>query len=168
MTGIELIAEERKRQIEVEGYTAAHDMEHSANDLVCAAIAYLSCNFPQGAPSAWWPFRKQEYKPKDYVSNIKRAAALCAAALDVLKSKMGDAQRKEFFKTDIEDSSLALYHQWHDINDEFPKDDVICTNGLSVGIGKITEDLDCDCDNGVFLCGVTHWMPLPELPKENI
>ena len=108
MTGIELIAKERQRQIEQEGYTEAHDMEHSANDLVCAAISYLSCNFPEGVPAKWWPWRKQDYKPKDYVSNIKRAAALCAAALDVFRHKLGDEQRLAMFGAD--DLALTEEH----------------------------------------------------------
>ncbi len=40
MTGIEIIAEERKRQIEKEGWTAEHDAEHCANDLAIAADHY--------------------------------------------------------------------------------------------------------------------------------
>lgn len=41
-TGIELIADERKRQIEQEGYTAAHDSQHEDSELIKAALAYLT------------------------------------------------------------------------------------------------------------------------------
>lgn len=40
MTGIELIAAERQRQIEVEGWTSQHDDAHSAGDLALAGAQY--------------------------------------------------------------------------------------------------------------------------------
>ena len=39
--GIELIAEERQRQIEIKGYNAQHDLQHNASELIYAAIAYV-------------------------------------------------------------------------------------------------------------------------------
>ena len=39
-TGIELIAEERQRQIDVEGYTAQHDSQHPGSEFAYAIIAY--------------------------------------------------------------------------------------------------------------------------------
>ena len=41
-TGIELIADERKRQIEVEGWTAEHDAEHYESELAYAAAVYAN------------------------------------------------------------------------------------------------------------------------------
>lgn len=42
MTGIELMAAERKRQIESEGWTAEHDDEHSDGELARAAVCYAT------------------------------------------------------------------------------------------------------------------------------
>lgn len=42
MTGIELIAAERKRQIEEEGWSLEHDDQHTTGALVAAAIAYAA------------------------------------------------------------------------------------------------------------------------------
>lgn len=39
--GIELIAEERQRQIDVEGYSEQHDSQHNASELIYASIAYV-------------------------------------------------------------------------------------------------------------------------------
>ena len=39
-TGIELITEERKRQIEVKGYSSEHDDEHAKGELSEAAASY--------------------------------------------------------------------------------------------------------------------------------
>ena len=41
-SGIELITEERKRQIEKEGFDAEHDSQHDAGELAFAAICYAS------------------------------------------------------------------------------------------------------------------------------
>lgn len=41
-TGIELIADERQRQVEVEGWTPKHDDEHDSGELALAAICYAS------------------------------------------------------------------------------------------------------------------------------
>ena len=41
-TGIELIAAERKRQIEVEGWTPEHDDGHSSGELAMAAACYAT------------------------------------------------------------------------------------------------------------------------------
>lgn len=43
-TGIELISEERQRQIEKEGWSPEHDDQHTAGELVMAAVAYADCN----------------------------------------------------------------------------------------------------------------------------
>lgn len=40
MTGLELIAAERKRQIEQEGWTAEHDLQHDEEELAWAACYY--------------------------------------------------------------------------------------------------------------------------------
>lgn len=41
-TGIELIAEERQRQVDKEGYTAEHDALHTDGDLALAAAIYAT------------------------------------------------------------------------------------------------------------------------------
>ena len=41
-SGDELIAQERERQLSVEGWTPSHDDEHANAELVGAAIAYAS------------------------------------------------------------------------------------------------------------------------------
>ena len=40
MKGIELISEERKRQIEEEGWTSEHDTQHDDESLALAACYY--------------------------------------------------------------------------------------------------------------------------------
>lgn len=88
--GAERIASERRRQIEVEGWTPEHDVEHAAADgypssqaaLVQAAIAYLT---PERA-GVIWPWHWRFYKPSqgDRVRELTKAGALIAAEIDRL------------------------------------------------------------------------------------
>lgn len=102
MNGVQLIAQERERQVQEEGYTEQHDdQEHSAGDLAAAATCYV--NFArlqaEGHPAAslpvvvrgqgcWtppeiWPWSWDHWKPKaDPLRNLVRAGALIAAEID--------------------------------------------------------------------------------------
>lgn len=82
-TGAELIAEERQRQIDEEGYTQESDKKHNVNSFVMAAGAYLGMS-----P---WPWRMDLFKKIDgnglYVKrNLVKAGALIAAAIDRMEN----------------------------------------------------------------------------------
>jgi hypothetical protein len=76
-TGAGLIAYERQRQVD-KGYTVEHDATHGSHELVRAAACYLD-----GATD--WPWDDDSYHPTpgDRVSELIRAGALLAAAIDV-------------------------------------------------------------------------------------
>ena len=101
-SGIELIAEERQRQIEVEGYSAQHDSQHHASDFIYAAISYaesakvgVNCmeignnneneimhrkiGMGRDYPFGW------DFKPSTNVRDLVKAGALIAAAIDRLQ-----------------------------------------------------------------------------------
>ena len=84
--GAALIAAERQRQIEVEGWTPEHDAVHTDGELVEAAIAYAvaAIGLTVSAEADWWPWDLEWWKPKDTRSNLIRAGALIAAELDRL------------------------------------------------------------------------------------
>lgn len=91
-TGIELIAKERQRQIEVEGWTAEHDKDHDAEELLDAAICYAKAGsegedvdkIPQHNR---WPWDREWWKPsEDRVRNLTKAGALIAAEIDRLQN----------------------------------------------------------------------------------
>ena len=110
MNGVELIAAERKRQVEAEGWTPEHDNEHAECELLAAAVNYLELGefvshygrtdgetFFHGHPpsrSFRWPFSKEWWKPdyQDPVRNLIKAGALIAAEIDRLLRKKGTTQ----------------------------------------------------------------------------
>lgn len=88
MTGSDMIALERKRQVEVEGYDAQHDNNEQDGTLEKAAMAYLYSsigNRKEGMKV--WPWCLPFFKPKTQVRDLVRAGALIAAAIDRLCSK---------------------------------------------------------------------------------
>lgn len=98
MSGVDMIAAERQRQIDVEGYTAEHDDEHHPEDLMAAGHAYLSWAQEQvsgddpvrafGELPGWWPWRARDWKPSDDpIRNMVKGCALHAAAIDRLQRK---------------------------------------------------------------------------------
>lgn len=96
-TGVELIADERQRQIEKEGWTLAHDFfECPYGQLVDAAISYALteeerkklCHLAktdEDVPPTW-PFEKAYWKPcpDDRIKELVKAGALIAAEIDRL------------------------------------------------------------------------------------
>ena len=106
--GIELIAEERKRQIEVEGYTPQHDSKHTVSEIISAAQTYLhsaDLHILSGAyeptdswhktiePFYWnevkryWLWDEKSFKPTTALRDLVKAGALIAAAIDRLNPK---------------------------------------------------------------------------------
>ena len=82
-TGAELISNERKRQIDEEGWTATHDDLHREGDLSKAAICYIM--YPNvRCHEELWPFSLSWWKPSDRKRNLVRAGALIAAEIDRL------------------------------------------------------------------------------------
>jgi hypothetical protein len=102
-TGIELIAEERKRQIKKEGFSSARDsVRHKGGELTDAAICYATVGSAQLRGSSveeWpvdmfgndthtdWPWEDQWYKPSPHAErNLVKAGALIAAELDRIRN----------------------------------------------------------------------------------
>jgi hypothetical protein len=84
-TGAELIANERTRQIEVEGYGAISDLG-KAHQLVDAAVCYAHAGRTRaGTVPLSWPWADRFWKPsEDPARNLVKAGALIAAAIDSL------------------------------------------------------------------------------------
>jgi len=104
-TGIELIAEERQRQIDVEGYSAQHDSQHKASEFAYAIIAYaesakegINCrelgvtnetliDMYKKAVGKIFPWR--DFKPTTDIRDLVKVGALAAALIDKLQAQKG-------------------------------------------------------------------------------
>lgn len=95
MSVIGEIEAERRRQIEVEGYTAERDGLLRSEDLMEAALAYFwhatgEAVYGRGLPfdppdrriPRNWPWDAEAWKPKDRRTDLLRAGALCLAEQD--------------------------------------------------------------------------------------
>lgn len=95
MTGIELIAAERQRQITDEGWTAEHDDQWPYGTLAEAAACYASKQrTADGFSPDGWPWDEEWWKPTplDRIRELTKAGALIAAEIDRLqraKEKQG-------------------------------------------------------------------------------
>jgi|SRR5579863_7300548 len=99
MTGAELIAAERQRQIDVENWTPEHDDEHDFQELAKAGVCYahyaILVNLQGHDPATFWeeyeslwPWDKQWWKPSDDpIRNLVKAGALLSAEIDRLQRK---------------------------------------------------------------------------------
>lgn len=88
MTHVQEIHAERKRQIEVEGWTPDHDDKHDDAQMLRAAVIYYHhatrpADWPlalraDGAPLGW-PWNAKWWKPKEPRRNLIIAGGLCIA-----------------------------------------------------------------------------------------
>ena len=92
-TGIQLISEERQRQVEKEGWTPEHDDQHFCDELATAGAVYAlperqrESQWPKSTPKLW-PWDSEWYKPTpdDRIKELAKAGALIAAEIDRLNS----------------------------------------------------------------------------------
>lgn len=114
-SGIELIADERKRQVECEGWTAEHDDGHDGRELAWAAACYAAPEpvfqmyehangFTFQDPWPWdeeWDKRLHdgnclviEHDPKKRIRLLTMAGALIAAEIDRLNRLPGETKER--------------------------------------------------------------------------
>jgi hypothetical protein len=93
--GVQLIRDERLRQIEVERYDATHDDGHAWRALTMGAMAYLAVNQRGGTDDAAmiWPFPIENFKPGPPLRNLVKAGAMIAAEIDRLLRLQVNADR---------------------------------------------------------------------------
>jgi len=90
MTGVELIAAERQRQMDHEGWSPYHDDTHTRGQLARAAARYAIQHTNVSVTTIRWPWAWAWWKPKDPIRNLVRAGALIAAEIDRIQRLHGD------------------------------------------------------------------------------
>lgn len=107
--GAALIAAERERQINAEGWTAIHDDMHCDEQLPRAAACYatdglveIAGDFRELRPVVWallWPFEKKWWKPSKRrtrngrIRELVKAGAMIAAEIDRLHREQEESCR---------------------------------------------------------------------------
>jgi hypothetical protein len=102
-SGIEIITEERQRQIEVEGWDSEHDSDHDNESLATAAACYatpinereLTIGGRYDGIPTMWPWDKEWWKPtpENRVRELAKAGALMAAEIDRLNEYQSSLQQ---------------------------------------------------------------------------
>ena len=82
-----LIAAERERQVSKEGWTEAHDDEHTDGCLAHAAGGYALADRYRGEVPRHWPFDEENWKPTpdDRVRELVKAGALIVAEIERIR-----------------------------------------------------------------------------------
>jgi hypothetical protein len=101
-SGVQIIATERQRQIDVKGWTAEHDDRHSAGEIAMAASVYAMTPrersneiMRQNFAELLWPWDWRWFKPAKRktkagrIRELAKAGALCAAEIDRLQRSKG-------------------------------------------------------------------------------
>lgn len=92
------VAAERRRQIEVEGWTPEHDDQHGDQSMSIAAACYALADMRAALSVqtvrvdglwSWTGWALSWFKPKDRRSNLVRAAALLLAEIERLDRAKG-------------------------------------------------------------------------------
>lgn len=82
------IVAERRRQIEVEGWTPAHDDKHDNGEMAYAAGCYAMNasppRFADGVVPICWPWSREWWKPSQPRRDLVKAAALIVAEIERL------------------------------------------------------------------------------------
>lgn len=90
-TGIELIVDERNRQVSDEGWTASHDDDHDDCEMLAAAVLYAASTFPDKRATEVaraipfpWDGGSDKREKHDRKRRLVIAGALIAAEIDRL------------------------------------------------------------------------------------
>ncbi|OJV17788.1 MAG: hypothetical protein BGO30_07535 [Bacteroidetes bacterium 41-46] len=170
-TGIELIAEERQRQIEAEGWTAEHDKEeHAMGELALAASCYAMIPElrPSELPPSHWPWcGSWKPTPSDRIRELQKAGALIAAEIDRLQAEEEGEEAKTDETRTIESLPIKpLYKRMFEIIlDEMNLDDVKNNTGL-VRISNIFISADKVKQGGRVSVGVDEQTMIDLLNNE--
>lgn len=74
---------ERRRQVDIEGFTAEHDDNHAPGEIATAGCCYVLNAFnPSASPPALWPWEAKWWKPQGFWRDLVRGASLILAEMD--------------------------------------------------------------------------------------
>lgn len=107
MTGQQRIENERKRQIESEGWLPEHDDQRGPDELELAALCYRDAADENCELPAQWPWGPAHWKPKCRSRNLERAGALYQAAAEAAE-RAGNYSRRDSLRDQVESCAIRL------------------------------------------------------------
>ncbi|HEX8575776.1 MAG TPA: hypothetical protein VF677_05740 [Flavobacterium sp.] len=138
-TGVQLISQERDRQIQQEGYHITKDSKYQEGELLDASVAYIRQD------DRAWPWHQDTFKltPHDRIRELVKAGALIAAEIDRLQFEINKSisdmkTKEELFR--IYSAYLPYDLEVELKRDSFPK---------RTGIAKLTPALLSSINYGV-------------------
>lgn len=166
-SGAALIAAERKRQQEVEGWTLDHDREHGAATLYRAASCYEqvpSTGWASPRVMVGWPWDDRFWKPKSVFRNLVRAGALYQAGIDVAEPGSEAGIWSERALTQGRDRCVAALDALiADVLTAQPSED----RALRCEHGKTASEPCQPCDDGEGCSCGRHRSPATAQPSED-
>lgn len=82
-TAIDLIKEEREKQITKYGYTTTHDRNYPNGTVLRGALAYLNAAiYSSSVGEEDWPFDKNYFNSEGELKDLVKAAAMIVAEID--------------------------------------------------------------------------------------
>jgi len=190
LDGVARIAAERARQISVEGWSAAHDDGHDAEELARAAACYaVGENLPiyrgtlngvgfEDSPRVryLWPWEEEWWKlAKDPVRNLEKAGALIAAEIDrLLRKKAREEEKAREGAKAAKEAKAGVVIVWNDVRGELPDADLTVLVGfedVEVGRGYFDGEGWCDAVSGSRFGPaetVAFWADLPAVPVRDL
>ena len=156
---IAVIADERRRVVDVEGRTPEHDDGYVHGQLAYAAAAYLGATVGSPTclyPGQLWPWGYQHFKPGDALANLVKAGQLVAAEIARLQRTRASVERDQS-TSDTAEPRFPYRQMAHDLcgsNSERQSvgDPGHCEDCCSVGHVVAHPDLGC----GDVGCYRTH------------
>lgn len=82
-TAIDLVKEEREKQITKYGYDTSHDRRHPKNVVLYGALAYLNAAiYGPNIGEEDWPFSKNSFNSEGELKDLVKAAAMIVAEIE--------------------------------------------------------------------------------------
>lgn len=106
-TGHQLIAAERQRQMDSEGWTSSHDDKHGPETLELAALCYRDAINQETLLPSQWPWSPEWWKPKSRQRNLERSGALYQAAADVAE-RAQNYEKRDSLRAHVASCSILL------------------------------------------------------------
>ncbi len=109
-----------------------------------------------------------EYNERDCTEILSRAAD----AIEELLVKVGLWHRRYQLEHELVEKLRPAVPKWISVEERLPDyfDHVLCVNKFGIQmVGHLTDYKEGGfrCESGMDSCDyITHWMPLPEAPKE--